>query len=62
MSESLYHAPHAQDQRGNLRDSCLLALADLSGLPFTDDSARWQHWWAGTKDQFEPGRVALRID
>lgn len=62
MSASLNHAPHREVTRSNLRESCIHALADLSGLPPTDESAQWKAWWAANKDDFAPNPVALQID
>jgi hypothetical protein len=61
-SVSLWRAPHRKAAGGNLRESCLYALADLSGQPATDQVAHWKTWWAANKDQFEPTPVALKID
>ena len=56
MSIFLDLAPHARDSRGNLRESSLLALADLFGVPPSDHSAPFQAWWAANVDR-EQGAV-----
>ena len=61
-SASLNHAPHRKATRSNLRESCLHALADLSGLPPADKGDQWKVWWATNKDDFAPNPVALRLD
>jgi HEAT repeat protein len=35
---------------GTLRQAAAMALADLTGLPHTNDVAWWQNWWARHKE------------
>jgi hypothetical protein len=60
MSVSLSCAPHHKATRGNLRESCLHALADLLGQPATDRTAPLVAWWTANKSRFEPRPVALQ--
>ena len=60
MSAFLSRAPHRKAIGGNLRESCLHALADLLGQPATDRTAPLEAWWTANKSQFEPKPVALQ--
>jgi hypothetical protein len=62
MSISVWNAPHAKASGGNLRQSCVYALEDLSGQRATEDAGQWKAWWGTSKKQFVPRAVALRID
>lgn len=62
MSVSLSNALHAKASGGNLRQSCVCALEDLSGLQAVDDAGQWKTWWGTSKERFVPRAVALRIE
>ena len=42
---------------GSIRESCLHALADLSGLSATRTQTQWQQWWKPNREFYQPKQM-----